>query len=442
MIIKNGNVALYGENDFVKKSLKIESGKIVGILENGSFQENEIDAEGYYVFPGGIDAHVHFNTPGFEEREDFYHGSRFAASGGITSVIDMPCTSLPPITSLANLQNKMRYVEQQSVIDYAFYGGVSGSDFVNMRQRMKALADYVKGFKCYLISGMSSFGSIDYEQLQEILTYAKELHKPVLLHTEEKSFIEKAEEEEKKAGNKPLNYYRSRPEEAEINAVRKAAELAENCGAELHIVHVTTGVGADLAYRHGVSVETCPHYLAFSLDDFIEQGSVLKVAPVIKRNECGRLWSRLRDGKIAFVTSDHAACRRIDKASGSIWSDYAGIAGTGLLLPYMISEGYFKKRIDLRRLLEVTSENPAKKYGLSGRKGKIAVGMDADLVLIDPESEYVVRGKEFLSKSKMTPFEGKKFRGEISKTLVRGKVVYDKDKGILVEGGYGDFLGG
>jgi dihydroorotase-like cyclic amidohydrolase len=222
--------------------------------------------------------------------------------------------------------------------------------------------------------------------------------------------------------------------------VRRAAELAESCGADLHIVHISTGRGAELAVQHGASVETCVHYLAFSLADFEKRGSVLKTAPVLKRDERGFLWEKLREGIISFVTSDHAASSAEEKQSGSIWRDYAGIAGSGLLLPYMFCEGYLKKRIGLQRLLEVISENPARRYKLDGHKGRIAVGMDADLVLIDASEEYEIRGKDFLSKGKITPFEGQKFRGKIKKTLVRGRVVYDHEKGILEKGGYGEFL--
>lgn len=441
MIIRNGFIALPGEDKLIKKSIIVKDGKIVEFCDSPAFAENIIEAEGLYVLPGVIDAHVHFNTPGFELREDFYHGSCFAASGGVTTVIDMPCTSLPPVTSLANLKHKLSIVKKQSVVDYAFYGGVNGYDLENFRSNMRELAPYVAGFKCYLNSGMESFGSVSYEELEEILKMSGELGLPILLHAEDKAFIDEAEARERKKGAGAANYYRSRPALAEIIAVRKAVKLAQKTGGDLHIVHISTSDGALSARRNGASVETCPHYLAFSLVDFGRQGSVLKVAPCIKLGKREKLWKLVTDDVIGFVTSDHAASRREDKETGSIWTDYGGIAGSGLLLPYMYSEGYVKKRIGLRKLVELVCEKPAERYGLADRKGKIAVGMDADFVIIDPSAELKVHGADFLSKGKMTPFEDKVFKGKIMKTILRGEIIYDAEKGILASAGSGEFLG-
>lgn len=440
MVIRNGLVTLSGEDEFKKISIIIEDGKIKKLTDTIPPDDDIIDAEGLYVLPGGIDAHVHFNTPGFELREDFYHGSCFAASGGITTVIDMPCTSLPPVTSLANLKSKLEVVRQQSVVDYIFYGGVNGNDLHDFRIRMRELAPYVAGFKCYLKSGMESFGSVSYKELSEILKMSRELRRPILLHAEDESYINSAEAEQRKLGSGADNYYKSRPEAAEIIAVGRSASLAEATGGDLHIVHVSTGEAAEIAVKHGVSVETCPHYLAFSLEDFRKKGSVLKVAPVIKQDEHEKLWALVADGTISFVTSDHAASRIQDKNTGSIWSDYGGIAGSGLLLPYLFSEGYLGGRIGLKRLLEIICENPAKRYGIANIKGRIAEGYDADLVIIDANKEHMIRGAEFLSKGRMTPFEGKVFRGKVMKTIRRGEIIFDFEKGITAEAGSGKIV--
>ncbi|MDP8220105.1 MAG: amidohydrolase family protein [Candidatus Stygibacter frigidus] len=440
MVIRDGLVAIKGEDEFKKISIIIEDGKIKELTDTIPLDDEIIDAEGLYVLPGGIDAHVHFNTPGFEIREDFYHGSCFAASGGITTVIDMPCTSLPPVTSLANLKTKLEVVKQQSVIDYLFYGGVNGKDLSDFRIKMKELAPYVAGFKCYLKSGMESFGSVTYAELREILLMSSELGLPILLHAEDEAYIVAAESEQRKLGSGVDNYYYSRPEAAEIIAVSRAAIMAEETGGDLHIVHISTGEAAEIAVKHGVSVETCPHYLAFCLEDFRKQGSVLKVAPVIKRHEQENLWSQVADDTISFVTSDHAASRIQDKNTGSIWSDYGGISGSGLLLPYLFSEGYMTQRISIKRLLEIVCENPAKRYGIANIKGRIAEGYDADLVLIDPHQEQMISGADFLSKGRMTPFEGKEFKCKIIKTIRRGEIVYDFNKGITSEAGSGKML--
>jgi len=441
MIIRNGFIALPGEDKLIKMSIIVRDGKIVEIGDMPAIDKEIIEAEGFYVLPGVVDAHVHFNTPGFEIREDFYHGSCFAASGGITTVIDMPCTSLPPVTTLSNLKIKLSVVKKQSVVDYAFYGGVNGNDLGNFRSKMRELAPYVAGFKCYLKSEMESFGSVSYEQLTEILKMSREVGLPVLLHAKDKALIDKAEARERKRGASAANYYRSRPGLAEIIAVRKTAKLAQKTGADLHIVHISTSDGAMAAKRNGATVETCPHYLVFSLVDFGKQGSILKVAPSLKLGKREKLWKLVRKDVISFITSDHAASRLQDKNTGSIWTDYGGITGSGMLLLYMYSEGYKKKRIGLRKLVELLCEKPAERFGLSDRKGKIAVGMDADFVIIDPSGEMKVRGADFLSKGKISPFEGKIFEGKILKTIRQGEIIYDSEQGITAKAGSGEFLG-
>ena len=438
MIIKHGMVAFSGNNDFRKCSVKIEDGRITEIGDDVVGGDEEFDAEGLYVFPGMIDPHVHFNTPGFEEREDFYHGSCFAASGGVTSVIDMPCTSLPPITNLKNFENKLAIVKKQSVIDFAFYGGVSAESFGSCEADMRELAPYVAGFKVYLISGMETFGALSYQELEKVLRIAKTLKRPVLVHAEDSNFIRKAEKRERNIGDKPVNYYRSRPEAAELMAVSRIGILTARTSGDIHIVHISNGEAVEIAKRAGISVETCPHYMAFSLADFQKQGSVLKVAPSLKQSPANEeLWSHLRSGAISFVASDHAASRDIDKNTGSIWNDYGGIAGVGTMFPYSLSEGFMSKRIGLARFLEIIAENAAKRYGMFERKGSIEIGKDADLVIVDPKQNMVVKGEEFLSKGKQTPWEGVTFQGKVVKTIRRGEVVFDDEKGILAEAGSG-----
>jgi dihydroorotase-like cyclic amidohydrolase len=242
-------------------------------------------------------------------------------------------------------------------------------------------------------------------------------------------------------GDGPRDYYRSRPETAEMLAALTLAQLAAETGVDLHVVHVATADAARHLASHGATAETGPHYLAFSLEDFCRIGAPLKVTPPVKRaGNREALWALLADGTLSFVASDHAPCQAEEKATGSIWTDYSGIPGTGTLLPLLYSEGYRKGRLSLRRLVEVTSTAAARRYGLDDRKGAIAVGHDADLVLIDPEAQWTVRGAAFLSRGKVTPFEGVTLQGRVTKTIVRGRVVYDVRDGIADVAGYGKWL--
>ena len=442
MIVKNGQVALAGQEQPRALDVRVAGGQILEIGENLEDDEETLDAQGLFVLPGGIDPHVHFDDPGYTHREDFYHGSCAAASGGVTTVIDMPCTSVPPVINKRNLLTKLDVIRHKSVVDYGLYGGVSAQSWEKGGRRyMEELAGDVMGFKVYFISGMESFGRLDYYPFKQVLSAAADLGLPVLLHAEEHNFITGATSVAMAEGDGPRDYYRSRPETAEVLAALAALELARETGADLHIVHVGTARAAELIGQSRATCETAPHYLAFTLDDFERLGASLKVAPSIKPAGNGdRLWELLADGTIDWIASDHAPCPAEEKNTGSIWTDYGGIPGSGTTFPYLFSEGYVKGRLSLKRLLEVGAENAARRYGLSDRKGAIAVGKDADLVLIDPRQTWTVRGAEFYSKGKITPFEGITLQGRVVKTLLRGKVIYDADEGILAPPGYGQML--
>jgi allantoinase len=455
MIIHNGQVALPGADRFQRLDIRVQEGKIVELgasAETGlrAGDEPTIDAAGLLVLPGGIDAHVHFDDPGYTEREDFYHGSCAAASGGITTVVDMPCTSVPPVTSMAHLREKLAAVEGKAAIDFGLYGGVSAQSFAESLERHLAeLAPHVLGFKAYFISGMEAFGRLDHYRFHRLLRRAAGLGRPVLLHAEDYDYVTAATEAARREGDRPRHYVRSRPEMAEILAVQAAVRLAEDAGADLHIVHVGTAEAAEIvaASAGRVTCETAPHYLAFDLDDFERIGAPLKVTPPVKGARDGarapnreRLWALLSGGQIDWVASDHAPCPAEEKASGSIWTAYSGLPGTGTLLPYLYAEGYQRGRLSLRRLLEVSAESAARRYGIDDRKGFIAVGHDADFAFIDPGGEWTVRGAAFYSKGKVTPFEGMTLPGRVVRTIVRGTTVYDAERGIVAPAGYGAWL--
>ena len=442
MIIKNGKVALTGNDKFFEVDIKVEEGIIIEIGKNLSEDTKILDADGLLIFPGGIDPHVHFNDPGYTFNEDFYHGSCAAASGGITTVIDMPCTSIPPVTNKKNLFTKLNIIKQKAIVDFGLFGGVSSQSFEQgYSQNMEELSKFVLGFKTYFISVMENFGHLNHSQFKKVLKKAKELSLPVLLHAEDYEYVTKATEILEKEGNSPIHYYNSRPEKAEMLAIASAVKLANKIGADLHIVHIGTAKAVKFIKKSNSTCETEPHYLEFDINDFNRIGSPLKTTPPVKLPvNKKKLWELLSNGNINFVASDHAPCPEKAKNTGSIWTDYAGIPGCGTLLPYMFSEGYLKGRLSLSRFVKVTSENASKRYGIFNKKGSIEVGKDADFVLIDPEKNWIVQGQEFYSKGKTTPFEGMKFNGKIIKTILRGKVIYDSKNGILAEKGYGKFL--
>lgn len=485
MIVRGGLLALPGRQDLVRADIHISEGRIVSIEQSAHAEAGEevIDAGGLHLFPGAVDSHVHFDTPGFEHREDFEHGSMSAARGGVTTVVDMPCTSLPPVTSFDTLKAKLAVMSRRSVVDFALYGGLSGrEDGGDVTAAMAALAPSVVGFKAYFLSGMASFPRISHYDFARAVARCDELGRPLLLHAEDADYVTAATAvrsgaERGRLGGTALappagggdllsgaragriggaatpitgagdgrgkwsDYVASRPEAAELAAAASALALARGHEKALHVVHVGTAAAAELLSAGGATCETCPHYLAFSSEDFTRLGSALKTAPPVKApGEAAKLWALLARRAIVFVTSDHAPAPEEEKRTGSVWTDYGGIPGTGTLFPYLYSEGLRAGRLSLSRFLEAASSGAALRFGLAGRKGSIEVGKDADFLLIDPDATSVVRGSELLSKGKITPFEGMRLSGAIVRTYLRGRPVWDADHGITVDPGYGRYL--
>jgi allantoinase len=412
--------------------------------------EDVIDASGLLVLPGAIDPHVHFNTPGYTSHEDFICGSMSAAAGGVTCVIDMPDTSVPPVTDRGSLNVKLKVVSEMAVVDFGLWGGVSGNTMRGntWRSNMRALKhEGIVGIKCYLLSGMHTFQHLMPLELTEVMQRASEIGIIVGLHAEDRDRVQKLSASLMTEGRRDAKaYYEARRDPAESDGMKQGAAIAQETKCSLHIVHVGSAAGVDIVSevrKRGVDItmETCAHYLAFSHEDLEQLGAVLKTSPVVKTKEdSAKLWQHLSAGNIDFLASDHAPCTSAEKETGSIWTDYTGISGTELLLPYAFSEGYVKGRSDLSRLIEITSTAAAKRFGFYPRKGAMLLGSDADLVFIDANRKWTVRGEDFKSKGKLTPFEGSEFTGKVVRTMCRGTTVFEDGKGIVAQPGFGQFI--
>lgn len=453
VVIANAQISTGRENETENVHIVIEGEAIREILPAKSHapkDRNTIDASGLLVLPGAIDPHVHFYTPGMTEREDFTTGSMSAAIGGITCVIDMPDTSIPPVTDRVSLINKLRVVSEMSVIDFALWGGMSGNALrtSSWRSHMRHMKiEGCVGIKCYMLSGKRTFEHLLPLELVEVTRRAYELSMIVGLHAEDRDFVLTRTAGLQTIGRQDAKaYYEARCDPAEVDGVKHGIAVAQETGSALHIVHVGSARAAEAAIEArktaaNITTETCPHYLAFSHEDLSEKGSLLKTAPVIKTKEdSAKLWKLLAGGGVDFLSSDHSPCEPAGKATGSIWTDHSGISGTQLLFPFVFSEGYSKGVLSLARLVEVTSAAAAKRFGLYPRKGAIAVDTDADFVFVDPKRTWTVKGADFSSKGKLTPFEGREFTGKVVCTMCRGAVVYEDGKGILTAPGFGRFI--
>lgn len=443
-IIVNGRLALPGQDEPLAAEIAVSEGKITRIghdLARGSAEI--IDAQGLLVLPGAIDPHVHFFDPGYTHKEDFFHGSAASASSGVTTVVDMPDTSDPPAIDGASVAAKWRNLEQRSVIDFGLFGGISGSLCDDqLERRITEMSSEVCGIKTYETSGAEHFPRTSHYNYTEILPLTRKHDAIILVHAEDWDLVSGATPPARAAGSQPRDFYASRPELAEVLSVFSVTEIADTVGAAMHIVHLGVGRAAEIvAGRRTVSGETCPQYLAFDVEDFQRLGAALKITPPVKGPaEKEILWSMLADGGIDFIASDHAPGTVDEKSTGNIWTDYAGIPGGPVVFPYALSEGYLAGRIGLARLLEITSSEAARRYRLDDRKGAIAVGKDADLVFIDPDGSTVIDAAQSLSKGRVSPWDGRRLRGAVERTILRGTTIWTRDHGLVVEQGQGRFL--
>ncbi len=420
----------------------VEDGRIVAVDEpetKPGLDEKRTNLQDALVLPGVIDGHVHFDEPGFTHRETFETGTRAAAAGGVACVVDMPCTSLPPVTSAANLHNKLEIISPKAHVDFMLWGGVCDNSMAEptWKEDLAELAqEGVGSVKVYMLSGMETFRDLGRDQLHQVLTETERLGVPVGVHAEDRELVHELTDWLRENGlNTPLDYAASRPAEAELRAVTTMRDLCRETGAQVHIVHVGTAGAVDViqeAKSDGLrmSGETCPHFLEFTAEDLGDKGAVLKTAPVVKgATDRERLWEGVASGDLDYVATDHAAGQwPEEKHTGDIWTDYGGVPGVELMLPYLYSEGVRQQRITLERLVEITATAPARFFGIDDRKGRIAPGFDADLVVFAPGESWTVRAAELHNLNRYTPHEGQTLTGRVRSLYVRGQRAYHRRK--------------
>jgi allantoinase len=345
---------------------------------------------------------------------------------------------MPPVTTAEALHHKVREIAGKAHVDFMLWGGISGNSMADRPWRLdlaEMAAEGAAAIKVYLLSGMDSFTDISPEQLADVMEAAAGSHLPVGVHAEDKAMVgERFERLHREGRDGAHAYAASRPAAVEVAAVKTVLEACRASGAPVHIVHLASGAALDeiaAARAEGwpVTAETCPHYLQFTTDDLARQGSILKTAPVVKdAADRDRLWQGLANGDLETVATDHAPAQwPEEKHTGSFWTDYGGIPGVELLLPYLYSEGVCRGRITLKRLVEVTAEGPARLFGLERRKGRLASGFDADFVVFDEALTWTVRAEALHNRNRYTPLEGETMTGRVRATYVRGRCVYRRE---------------
>jgi len=427
-----------------------EDGTIEAVTRPGSVADGTetIDASGLHLFPGAVDPHTHLNDPGYTESEDFFTGTCGAAGGGVTTVIEMP-QSIPIVINRERFLQKREIAEGKAIVDFALWGALTAENVGDGGHALRELADLgAIAFKAFTSESPEQPRLPD-ALLAEAMGLATELGLLVGVHCEDQPLIDYFTAKLKGEGrNDALVNADSRPPIVEIEAARRVILLAELVGARVHLAHVSHPETFRLvteAKERGVDVtaETCAHFLSLSRDDVARVDSYGMCNPPLRDPEaCEELWNFLAGGLIDCIGSDHCACTEEEKANPDYWQMPAGISGMQVMFPLIVGAAA-GRGTDLSLIARMFSSAPARRFGLSSRKGSIRPGADADVVLVDMESSWQVRGADFFSKAPGTAYEGSTVRARVMRTLVRGRTVY-RDEGaggeILVEPGFGEFV--
>jgi allantoinase len=382
------------------------------------------------ILPGLVDSHVHINDPGRADWEGFETATRAAAAGGYTLLVDMPLNCLPATTNVAALEAKRAAARSRCRVDWMPWGGVVADNPLDIEPLANA---GVPGFKCFLIHpGIDGFMMVTEPQLSAALPHIARTGLPLLVHAELPAPIDSATAQLANADwSLYETYLQSRPEEAELSAIRMLLSLCREYKFRLHIVHLSASqalpdLRAARAEGLPVTVETCPHYLHFTAESIAHGATLFKCAPPIRsRENCDQLWQGLRDGTIDLVATDHSPCPPEMKrlAEGNFRTAWGGIASLSIALPVMHTETA-KRGFALTDIARWMSEAPAKLASCHTRKGRLAAGYDADFVVFEPESEFVVTEGRLHYRHPVSPYLGEKLRGVVRATYLRGRKVF------------------
>jgi allantoinase len=448
LVIRGKQVVLPGS--IAPASIHISGDRITSI---GSYEDLPAGCEVVEVsdesilMPGLVDSHVHINEPGRTEWEGFETATRAAAAGGVTTIIDMPLNSIPPTTTVAGFDEKVAAANGRCFVDVGFWGGVVPG---NADELAALYSAGVVGFKCFLIhSGVDEFRNVTEQDLRRAMPELTRLGAVLIVHAEVPGPISRtgipacplgntdgiSRPEETDRNVCPTQYttfLASRPRAAENEAVALMIKLGREFGTRIHIVHHSSADALPMlleAKTAGIRItaETCPHYLTFAAEEIPDGATEFKCCPPIRERENReQLWSALANGTIDMVVSDHSPCPPAMKSreTGDFLAAWGGISSLQLRLPIVWTEAR-RRGFSIQDLAGWLCSAPAGLVGLGNRKGAIATGFDADLVIWNPDKEFKVDGNALLHRHKLTPYNDRVLHGVVEKTFLRGRKIYD-----------------
>jgi dihydroorotase len=425
LVIRNGKIV--SPDAVIDASIAIKDGRVLAVGADRAMPSatETFDATGMHILPGAIDDHVHFRDPGYPHKEDWESGTAAAAFGGVTCVFDMPNT-IPPTGTAEILAAKQKIATSKAHIDFGLYGLLGDDTITNVPD---LVAGGVIGFKLYMGNTFGKIASPDTGATLECFEAVAATGKRISLHAENNDIMERRQKRLMAVGQRDQwAHLAARPNVVAVEAVSRAAILAEWTGARIHVLHISTAEELRPlreAKARGVDItgETCPHYLMLSTDDYARLPGVIAVNPPVReRQNQVPIWAALLDGSIDVIATDHAPHSQEEKTRNDIWTVDCGFPGVETQMPLMLTE-VNAGRMSICDYVRMSAYNPARIWGLYPRKGALAPGSDADIAIVDLAREHTIRDAEIQSRSKISPWDGRKVKGLPIHTLVRGRFV-------------------
>lgn len=413
LLIKNARVVL--PNAVERVSVVTEGSRIADIDPAPQLAVDEtIDASGLHLLPGVIDDQVHFREPGLTHKEDLATASRACAKGGVTTFLEMPNTS-PPAVTQARLEEKLALAAQKSLVNYGFYIGATADNVAELKR-----AQRTPGIKIFI---GSSTGDLLVDEQAALERIFAETTLPITAHCEDETTV-RANAARLAGTSDVADHSRIRDHAAALIATRRAIDLAFRHKHRFHVLHVSTAAEAELTADHRglITGEACPHHLLFNVHDYARLGTLLQMNPSLKtREDSAALWRALIDGRLQVIATDHAP-HTLEEKRQPYPKSPSGVPAVENSLALVLNEVHHG-RCTLQQVVHWMCDAPARVWDIV-RKGRISVGYDADLVLVDLERSEVIRNEQQLTKSGWSPWHGETLVGWPVRTWVMGHEVF------------------